>query len=114
MSIPQLADRMRTWLVTGEYTARIFECGGEVVAYALFREQAAEIYLRQFFVIRGLRGQDLGRQALRLLLDTIWTKNKRRIVEVLSENAPALAFYRALGFSDYSVTMEMLPAANGP
>lgn len=113
MTVPQLAERMRAWLSAGEYVAHVFENGGEIVAYALFREQPAEIYLRQFFVVRHLRGQDFGRQAMRVLLDTVWAKNKRRIVEVLAENGSALAFYRALGFADYSVTLEILPAASG-
>lgn len=113
MTVPQLAERMRAWLVSGEYDAQVFETGGEVVAYALFREQPAEIYLRQFFVVRERRRQDCGRQAMRLLLDSVWTKNKRRIVEVLAENTPALGFYRALGFTDYSITLEILPAGAG-
>ena len=40
----------RGWL-SGEYRAVIYEDGGEVVAYALFREQAEEIYLQQLFVV---------------------------------------------------------------
>jgi len=109
MTVPQLAERMRAWLDAGEYVAHVFEMSGEIVAYALFREQPAEIYLRQFFVARHARGRDQGRQAMRLLLDSIWPSNKRRIVEVLADNVPALAFYRTLGFADYSVTMEILP-----
>jgi GNAT superfamily N-acetyltransferase len=111
MTIPQLPERMGAWLTTGEYVAQIFEADGEVVAYALFREQPAELYLRQFFVQRHRRGRDFGRQAMQLLLEAIWPKNKRRIVDVLSDNAPAMAFYRTLGFVDYSVTMEILPSA---
>lgn len=110
LTVPQLAERMQAWLVTGEYVARIFESEGEIVAYALFREQPTELYLRQFFVQRHRRACDLGRQAMQLLLEGVWPRNKRRIVEVLSDNAPALAFYRTLGFADYSVTMEILPA----
>ena len=113
MTVPQLEERMRTWLVSGEYVARVFEAGGEVVAYALFREQPADVYLRQFFVVRHLREQGYGRQAMRLLIDSIWPKTKRRIVEVLADNPPALEFYRAVGFTDYSVTLEILPTKAG-
>ena len=60
MTLPQLEGRMRSWL-TGEYRAVIFENGGEVVAYTLYREQAEEIYLRQLFVIRNCRLQGIGR-----------------------------------------------------
>src|SRR5690349_3385575 len=66
MTIPQLEQRMRGWL-SGEYRAMIYEDGGEVVAYALFREQAEEIYLRQLFVIRNRRSQGIGRRAVNML-----------------------------------------------
>ena len=37
MTIAELEQRMRDW-ISGDYRAIIFEDGGEVVAYALFRE----------------------------------------------------------------------------
>ena len=63
MTVPQLEQRMKGWL-SGEYRAVVFEEGGEVVAYALFREQPDEIYLRQLFVVRSQRRQGLGRRAV--------------------------------------------------
>ena len=45
MTVPELEQRMRGWL-TSEYAAFVFEDGKEVVAYALYREQSEEIYLR--------------------------------------------------------------------
>jgi hypothetical protein len=45
----------------------IYEDGGEVVAYALFREQPEEIYLRQLFVIRKRRRQGIGHRAVEIL-----------------------------------------------
>src|ERR1700742_351256 len=56
MTAPELEQRMRDWLA-GEYRAVIYEDGGEVIAYALYRERAEEIYLRQLFVVRHRRGQ---------------------------------------------------------
>src|SRR5438876_11193267 len=61
MSIPELEQRMKGWLAE-EYRAIIFEDGSEIVAYALFREQPQEIYLRQLFVVRQRRHQGIGRQ----------------------------------------------------
>ena len=55
MTEVQLAKRMREWLGRGEYTAELFEEHGEVVAYALYRESADEIYLRHLFVVRTRR-----------------------------------------------------------
>ena len=66
MTVLELEQRMREWLA-GEYMAVLFEERGEVLAYALYREQPAEIYLRQLFVTRGRRRQGIGRRAIQLL-----------------------------------------------
>ena len=92
MTIPELAVRMREWLSSG-YAAVIFETDKEVTAYALYREQPEEIYLRQFFVARSHRRQGVGRKAFEILRTKIWPVDKRLTVEVLVQNAPALAFW---------------------
>ncbi|HYA79031.1 MAG TPA: GNAT family N-acetyltransferase, partial [Candidatus Nitrosopolaris sp.] len=94
MTVLELEQRMRGWLAS-EYAAVLFEVGGEVVAYALYREQPAEIYLRQLFVVRNRRRQGIGRQAMETLRSKIWPKNKRLTVEVLVHNVAAIAFWRA-------------------
>jgi len=71
MTVPQLEQRMRGWLA-GEYRAVIFEAEGDVVAYALFREQDEEIYLRRLFVARNKRRCGFGRRAMGILRSDIW------------------------------------------
>ena len=85
MTIPQLEQRMRDWL-SGEYRAVIYEEADEVVAYALFREQPQEIYLRQLFVVRDKRRRGIGRKAVEILRSKVWPKNKRLTVDVLVTN----------------------------
>jgi ribosomal protein S18 acetylase RimI-like enzyme len=109
MTVSELAVRLQGWLTSGEYRATVFEADGEVAAYALYREQPAEIYLRQFFVARDRRTQSVGRTAMQLLLTSVWPGDKRLTVEVLAGNAPGIAFYRSLGFADYSLALEILP-----
>jgi hypothetical protein len=46
-----LEPRTRGWLGSGDFRAMIFEDGGAVVAYALYRELADEVHLRHFFVV---------------------------------------------------------------
>ena len=99
---------MRGWLAAG-YEAMIFEDGKEVVAYALYREQAEEIYLRQLFVVRNRRRQGIGRTAFEILRSRIWPTNKRLTVDVLVQNTAAVAFWRAVGYEDYCLTLEILP-----
>src|SRR5438445_7643752 len=71
MTVAELEQRMRGWLA-GEYRAVIYEEGGETVAYALFREQPEEIYLRHLFVVRHRRSQGLGRRAVEILRSQVW------------------------------------------
>jgi GNAT superfamily N-acetyltransferase len=109
MTEVQLAKRMREWLGRGEYTAELFEEHGEVVAYALYRESADEIYLRHLFVVRTRRRQGLGRRAMRLLFDEIWPRGKRLTVEVLCANTAGVAFWKAMGYREYSLCLEIMP-----
>jgi len=108
MTVPQLEQRMRRW-ISGEDRAIIYEDGGEIVAYALFREQPEEIYLRQLFVVRHRRSQGIGRWAVDILRSQIWPKTKRLTVEVLVANTRAVSFLRSVGYADYALSLEILP-----
>ena len=108
MTVAELEQRMRGWL-SGEYQAVVFEDDWEVVAYALFREQPEEIYLRQLFVVRHRRRQGIGRRAVEMLRSQVWPKTKRLTVDVLVGNESGVAFWRELGFTDYCLTLEILP-----
>lgn len=109
MDISQLRVRMHRWLTSGGYTAVVFEENSETVAYALYREDPAEIYLRHLFVLRHLRRKGIGRRAVEILISGLWPKTKRLTVEVLTRNESAVAFWRAMGYSDYSLALEILP-----
>ena len=113
MTVSELEQRMRSWL-SGEYRAVIYEEGGEVVAYALFREQQEEIYLRQLFVVRHRRSQGIGRSAVDILRSQIWPKTKRLTVEVLVANGKAVSFWRSVGYADYALSLEVLPVDTAP
>ncbi|HZV35895.1 MAG TPA: GNAT family N-acetyltransferase [Verrucomicrobiae bacterium] len=108
MNVPELQLRMKRWL-TEHYTAVLFEDAGEVVAYALFRDEPAEIYLRHLFVVRSRRRKGIGREAIQILRSQIWPAHKRLTVSVLISNESATAFWRAVGFRDYSLSLEILP-----
>ena len=113
MTVPELEQRLKDWLAS-EYTGVVFERDGQIVAYALYREQPREIYLRQLFVVRNQRRQGIGREAVNILRSKIWPKDKRLTVEVLVQNETAIAFWRAVGYKDYCLTLEILPATNPP
>jgi len=111
MSVSQLEARMRAWLASGEYRATLFEEGGAVVAYAVFLETPQEVYLRQFFVERGHRRAGIGRRAIAELFAS-WPRTKRWTVSVLAGNVPAIAFWRAMGYADYDITMQISVGAH--
>jgi predicted acetyltransferase len=100
---------MHTWVTTGEYQAVIFTDKNETAAYALFHETENEISLRQFFVARHRRREGIGCRAMQYLFDNVWPKNKRWTVSVLVHNLPALAFWRAMGYEDYALSLEIMP-----
>lgn len=108
MTLPQLEERMRGWL-TDEYRAVIFEDDETVVAYALYREQPDEVCLRQLFVTRDRRRQGVGRRAVEIFRSEIWPKDKRLTVSVLSRDRDTVAFWHAVGYQDYCLTLEIVP-----
>ena len=108
MTVPELVNRMRFWLET-DYQATIFEDGSGIVAYALYREEKDHLYLRQFFVQRHKRRAGIGQQCVKILFSRVWPKDKRIIVEVLCHNQTGIAFWRAVGFTDYCLTLEIYP-----
>ena len=112
MSIRQLRERMKGWL-EGEYKAVILDIDADPVAYALYKEDAKEIYLRQLFVKRGHRRQGIGREAVGILQKQIWPPDKRLTVEVLTANELAVAFWRSVGYTDYCLTLEIMPKEIG-
>jgi GNAT superfamily N-acetyltransferase len=105
MTVAELEERMRGWLA-GEYRVVIFEQGGQPAGYALFRDEPEFVYLRQFFVCRDLRRQGIGRAAMDWLLANVWHDASRVRLDVLVGNTSGIAFWRALGFRDYALTME--------
>jgi len=107
MNVAELEERMKNWLDEA-FEATLFEVGGEVAAYALYRVQAGEIYLRHFFVVRHRRRHGIGRQAMDLLRGRIWPKAQRLTVSVLTHNQAGVNFWRAMGYQDYCLTLEIL------
>jgi len=99
MQLPQLE----------QYRAVLFEDNGEIVAYALYREEQDENYLRQLFVARDRRRHGLGREAVEILRSKIWPTGKRLTVDVLVGNTGAIAFWRSVGYQDYCLALEILP-----
>lgn len=104
MSPIELENRMRAWLVR-PYTAVLFTGGGRVVGYALYRSETTGIFLRQFFICRDRRRRGCGRAAIDLLFQRVWPDGTMVTLEALCTNHAGIAFWHALGFEDYSLTL---------
>jgi GNAT superfamily N-acetyltransferase len=78
----------------------------EVAAYALFIDRGDEIYLRMFYVRRDSRRRGVGREAMRMLIAS-WPRDRVLTVDTFANNAPALAFWHAVGYRDYQVVLRM-------
>ena len=108
MDVAQLRARMTGWLAS-EYRAVIFERDRETVAYALYRtDEQSRVHLRQFFVARPFRRRGLGRLAFRLFRTEV-VPTSRVVLEVLTTNRAARAFWAAVGFHEYAITLELEP-----
>jgi GNAT superfamily N-acetyltransferase len=107
MTVEQLSDRMADWIQT-TYRAIIFS-DVDPVSYALFRTDESGIYLRQLFVRRDRRRSGIGREAVAILVEEIWPSDVRLTVDVLCDNRAAVEFWRAVGYRDYCLTLEIEP-----
>ena len=112
MTVAELTLRMREWLA-GEYRARIFVCDGIDAGYALYRELPEFVHVRQFYVLPERRRRGIGAAALGALREHEFPAGKRVLVEAMTWNAAALAFWRACGFCDRYVGLEAPPQPEG-
>ena len=111
MSVAELEDRIRNWLVD-EYQASIFMVDGSTAGYALYKQEQDWTYLRQFFILPELRRRGLGRAAMEWLIQNPWRNAFLIRLDVLVGNTDGVSFWRSLGFQDYCITMEMDASPN--
>lgn len=102
-----LEERMTRWIESGEYEVLLFRRGERVVGYAAWRLEDRGAYLRHFFISRDWRRQGLGRAAMKLLWREIFPSDHPLQIEAAIGNRAGIAFWRALGFKDFSLGMEL-------
>ncbi len=105
MGVPQLRERMESWLRT-EYRAQIIADDGNIIGYCLWRESLEYIYIRQLFVKSDFRRKGFGRNAIRWLRNNKWDRSLTLKTEVLIGNESGIEFWRKVGFKDYCIAME--------
>jgi GNAT superfamily N-acetyltransferase len=106
MTLPELEQRMSHFL-RKEYDAVIVNFGKTDIGYALYRQDPDWLYLRQIFVIEEMRRKGFGRRFIEWLKNNPWKKCERIRTDVLVDNAAGIDFWKAVGFEEYCVTLEM-------
>ena len=106
MSLPELEQRMSNFLQT-EYDAVVAGLGQTDIAYALYRQDPEWLYLRQIYIIEEMRRRGFGRRFIEWLRNNPWKKCKRIRTDVLVGNIAGLGFWKAVGFKEYCITLEM-------
>ncbi len=106
MTLPELKLRMSKWL-EGEYAAVIFSEDNSDIGYALYRQDEEWIYLRQIFVKNSMRRKGLAKKAISWLKEHCWKEFDKIRIEVLVGNIDGISFWKAVGFKDYCITMEL-------
>lgn len=108
LPLEDLRARMTRW-VAGEYHVLVFRNGGRICGYAAWRPEERGTYLRHFFICRDQRRQGLGRTIVDRLRRDHFPKDQPLQLEAAIWNTDVIAFWRALGFKDFSLTLEMKP-----
>ena len=106
MSLFELEQRMSDFL-RNEYEAVIVSSGRKDIGYVLYRKEPEWLYLRQIFVIDKMRRKGIGRRIIEWLKDNPWKDCKRIRTDVLVDNTTGINFWKAVGFKEYCITMEM-------
>jgi GNAT superfamily N-acetyltransferase len=115
MSLDQLAERMRGW-VLGDWGVKLFLAGETIVGYAVYQLRRDEyfpqqtiVYLRQLFVERDRRSRGLGAEAVALLVQEHFPPGCTVVIDALASNPRGAAFWQKVGFAPYCATMHLRP-----
>lgn len=107
LPLSALTERLTRWIETGEYEVLLFRRGERVVGYAAWRLEDRGAYLRHFFICRDHRRQGVGRAAMKLLCRDRVPKDRPIQIEATIGNKGGIAFWHAIGFQDFGLSMEL-------
>ncbi len=106
MRLAELEQRMSDFL-SNQYDAIIVSSDQNDIGYALYRQDPEWLYLRQIFVIEKMRRKGFGRKLIEWLRNNPWKNCKRIRTDVLVGNKIGIDFWKAVGFKEYCITLEM-------
>jgi GNAT superfamily N-acetyltransferase len=102
--------RLREWIASAQCIVHVFERQRVPAGFVIWGTHGPrEVFVRQFYIEPGARRQGLGRSGVSLMRTQVWPRDARISLRVLVGSRAYLAFWRACGFSDFSITLEQLP-----
>ena len=107
LPLSALSERMARWIESGAYEVLLFRRGERVTGYAAWRVEDRGAYLRHFFICRDQRGQGWGRAAMQLLRRDVFPRDRSVQIEASIGNQAGIAFWHAIGFEDFGLSMEL-------
>jgi ribosomal protein S18 acetylase RimI-like enzyme len=107
LSLSALSERMARWIESGAYDVLLFRRGERVTGYAVWRVEDRGAYLRHFFICRDQRRQGWGRAAIQLLCREVFPQDRPVQIEAAIGNKAGIAFWRAIGFEEFGLSMEL-------
>lgn len=102
-----LSERMARWIESGAYDVLLFRRGERVTGYAVWRVEDRGAYLRHFFICRDQRRQGWGRAAMQLLRRDVFPRDLPVQIEAVIGNKAGIAFWHAIGFEEFGLSMEL-------
>lgn len=111
LPLSALSERMKRWIDNGEYEVLLFRNGDQLIGYAVWRADEFGTYLRHFFICRDRRRQGWGRAAIQRLCRDVFPKDRPVNINATVGNKGGIAFWRAIGFQDFSLGMELKAGA---
>lgn len=111
LPLPALTERMARWIAEGEYEVLLLRNADQLIGYAVWRAEESDSYLRHFFICRDRRRQGWGRAAVQLLCREVFPKDRPVQIEAAIGNKAGIAFWHAIGFEDFGLSMELKAGA---
>lgn len=107
---PQLIAAQLSARLVSDLEAAMIESDGERLGYILFRHEADALWVEEFWVGIGRNAGDIGRAAFHEFLDREGFNHAHVRVRMPAASRRSRAFWKSLGFTEHSVTMD-LPTA---
>lgn len=107
LPLSALTERMARWINTGDYEVLLFRAGDQLIGYAAWRADEFGTDLRHLFICRDRRRQGWGRAAMQRLCRDVFPKDRPVNIDAVVGNESGIAFWRAIGFQDFSIGMEL-------